>query len=101
MTALEKAIADIVAVYVTEAEMRIMERLSAATDRTLTVPEACDYLSMSDYTLRQLCKAKRIPHRTVGADGSKNPRYLFSTVSLDRWMREEEARNYIQKGATQ
>lgn len=102
MTALEKAIADIVAMHVAEAEKRIMERLAVASDRTLTVPEACEYLSMSDYTLRQLCKAKRIPHRTVGAEGSKNPRYLFSTVSLDRWKREEEEANYrpAQKGAT-
>ncbi|MNW58955.1 Helix-turn-helix domain protein [compost metagenome] len=94
MTSLEKAIADIVALHVAEAEKRILESLSAASDRTLSFSEACDYLHMSDYTLRSLCKAKRIPHRTVGADGSKSPRYLFSTVSLDKWKREEEARNY-------
>ncbi|NWL89983.1 DNA-binding protein [Paenibacillus sp. 79R4] len=95
MTALEKAIADIVALHVAEAEKRIMERMSTASDRTLTFTEALDYLRMSEYTLRHLCKAKRIPHRTVGAEGSKSPRYLFSTVSLDKWKREEEARNYL------
>ncbi|WP_059050788.1 helix-turn-helix domain-containing protein [Paenibacillus senegalimassiliensis] len=94
MTALEKAIADIVTLHVSEAEKRILERLSAASDKTLTFSEACDYLKMSDYTLRNLCKAKRIPHRTVGAEGSKSPRYLFSTASLDKWKREEEAKNY-------
>lgn len=99
MTALEKAIADIVALHVSEAEKRILERLSAASDRTLTFSEACDYLQMSDYTLRKLCKAKRIPHRTVGAEGSKSPRYLFSSVSLDRWMKEEEEKNYRREEA--
>ncbi|GAA0382397.1 helix-turn-helix domain-containing protein [Paenibacillus motobuensis] len=94
MTALEKAIADIVAIHVAEAEKRIMERIPASEDRTLTFTQALDYLHMSEYTLRQFCKAKKIPHRTVGAEGSKSPRYLFSTVSLDRWKREEEARNY-------
>jgi len=94
MTALEKAIADIVALHVAEAEKRIMEQISAASDRTLTFTQALDYLRMSEYTLRHLCKSKRIPHRTVGAEGSKSPRYLFSTVSLDKWKREEEARNY-------
>lgn len=100
MTALEKAIADIVALHVSEAEKRILERLSAASDKTLTFSEACDYLQMSDYTLRKLCRLKRIPHRTVGAEGSKSPRYLFSTVSLDKWKREEEARNYRREEAT-
>lgn len=94
MTALEKAIADIVALHVAEAEKRIMESLSAASDRTLTFSEACDYLHLSSYTLRRLCLSKRVPHRVVGAEGSKNPRYLFSTVSLDKWKRDEEARNY-------
>lgn len=94
MTALEKAIADIVALHVSEAEKRILERLSASSDKTLTFSEACGYLQISDYTLRKLCKSKRIPHRTVGAEGSKSPRYLFSSVSLDKWKREEEARNY-------
>ena len=43
-------------------------------DRTITLAEACEYLQMSEYTLRRLCREKRIPHRTCGADGSKNPR---------------------------
>lgn len=94
MSLIEKAIAEMVEFQVAEAEKRILERLSAATDNTLTFTQACEYLQMSEYTLRRLCQNKRIPHRTHGADGSKNPRYLFSTVSLDRWKREEEERNY-------
>lgn len=100
MTALEKAIADIVALHVSEAEKRILERLSAVSDKTLTFSEACDYLQMSDYTLRKICKSKRIPHRTVGEEGSKSPRYLFSTSRLDKWKREEEDRNYRREEAT-
>ncbi|ARF66711.1 DNA-binding protein [Paenibacillus larvae subsp. pulvifaciens] len=94
MTAVEKAIADIVATQVAEAEKRILERLSIPTDRTLTFSEACEYLRISDYTLRQLCREKRIPHRGIGSEGSRKPKYLFSTVSLDRWVREQEERNY-------
>ncbi|AQR77233.1 helix-turn-helix domain-containing protein [Paenibacillus larvae] len=94
MTAVEKAIVDIIAAQVAEAEKRILERLSAATGRTLTFTEACEYLRISEYTLRQLCREKRIPHRIIGSEGSKKPRYLFSTVSLDRWVREQEERNY-------
>ncbi|MEV2910830.1 helix-turn-helix domain-containing protein [Paenibacillus larvae] len=94
MTAVEKAIADIIAAQVAEAEKRILERLSASTDRTLTFSEACKYLRISEYSLRQLCREKRIPHRVIGSEGSKKPRYLFSTVSLDRWAKEEEKRNY-------
>ncbi|MNW48276.1 Helix-turn-helix domain protein [compost metagenome] len=100
MTALEQAISDIVAVQVAAAEKRIMERLSVTSDRTISFTDACDYLQMSSYSLRRLCLSKRIPHRTVGVDGSKNPRYLFSTVSLDRWKREEEERNYCPPGGT-
>lgn len=100
MTAIEQVIADMVAVQVAAAEKRIMESLSASSveNTTLSFTEACEYLQMSSYTLRNLCKAKRIPHRTVGVDGSKSPRYLFSSVSLDKWMREEEDRNYRPTG---
>ncbi|QHZ52468.1 helix-turn-helix domain-containing protein [Paenibacillus larvae] len=94
MTAVEKAIADMVAAQVAEAEKRILERLSIPEDRTLTFAEACKYLHVSEYTLRQLCREKRIPHRVIGSEGSRKPKYLFSTVSLDRWTREEEKRNY-------
>jgi len=68
--------------------------LSAAPDRTLTFAEACDYLHMSEYTLRQLIRSKRIPHRVYGAENSKNPRYLFSARRLDQWIREQEELNY-------
>ncbi|MGG3282764.1 helix-turn-helix domain-containing protein [Paenibacillus solani] len=101
MTAIEKAIADIVAVHVAQAEKRIMERLSATSDRDLTFTEACKHLNMSSYTLRKLCLAKRVPHRTVGAEGSKNPRYVFSSISLDRWKKEQEMMNYRRESSNE
>lgn len=94
MTQLEQAIRSIITEEVAAAEKRIRESLSVAPDRTLSFSEALEYLHMSEYTLRRLCREKRIPHRTVGADGSKSPRYLFSASRLDQWIREEEERNY-------
>ncbi|WP_025684544.1 helix-turn-helix domain-containing protein [Paenibacillus maysiensis] len=94
MTNIEQAIADIVAAQVAQAEKRILEQLSSVSSNTLSFSEACQYLHMSAYTLRRLCKEKRIPHRIHGAEGSKNPRYLFDSSSLDRWKKDEEQRNY-------
>ncbi|WP_339248079.1 helix-turn-helix domain-containing protein [Paenibacillus sp. FSL R10-2796] len=94
MNTVEQAITEIVLTQVAAAEKRIMERLSLKKDRSLTFSEACDHLNMSEYTLRNLCKTKRIPFRTIGAEGSKSPRYIFRSNSLDQWIREEEERNY-------
>lgn len=81
-----------------ELREEIRAEMNISPERTLTFVEACQHLHMSEYTLRRLCREKRIPHRTYGADGSKNPRYLFSTVSLDRWIREQEELNYQNGG---
>jgi len=78
----------------TELLEELRAELGAAPDRTLTFAEACEYLHMSEYTLRQLIRQKRIPHRMYGAEGSKNPRYLFSARRLDHWIREQEEMNY-------
>ncbi|MEV2908611.1 helix-turn-helix domain-containing protein [Paenibacillus larvae] len=94
MTTLEQAIRSMIAEEITAAEKRIRESISTEPDRTLTFAEACKYLHVSDYTLRQLCREKRIPHRVIGSEGSRKPKYLFSTVSLDRWVREQEELNY-------
>ncbi|MBY0054102.1 helix-turn-helix domain-containing protein [Brevibacillus agri] len=76
----------------------LRSEIAVSPDRTISFAQACEYLQMSEYTLRRLCREKRIPHRTYGADGSKNPRYWFSTASLDRWIREQEELNYQVKG---
>lgn len=98
MDAIARAIREIVAEEVAQAEKRIRENLSIAPDRTLSAKEAAEYLHMSEYTLRNLCRAKRIPHRIHGSEGSKNPRYWFRTSQLDNWIREQEDQNYIREG---
>lgn len=96
MTPLDQLYETLVQSAAAEAERRVLERiqLNQAADRTLDLREAAEYLRVSDSTLRRMCREKAIPHRTHGAPGSKNPRYLFSSASLDRWKRGEEQRNY-------
>ncbi|SFE10903.1 DNA binding domain-containing protein, excisionase family [Paenibacillus algorifonticola] len=91
---IEAAIRAIIAEEVAAAEQRIRESLNVQSDVTLTFQEALKYLGMSEYTLRRMCQAKKLPYRIVGADGSKNPRYLFSSSSLDKWMKQQEESNY-------
>jgi excisionase family DNA binding protein len=78
----------------TELLQELRAEIGSTPDRTLTFSEACEYLHMSEYTLRRLCREKKIPHRVYGVEGSKNPRYLFSSARLDRWIREQEEENY-------
>jgi excisionase family DNA binding protein len=87
-------IADLKEQLKTELLNELRSELNVTPDRTLTFAEACEYLHMSEYTLRQLIRQKRIPHRMYGAEGSKNPRYLFSQRRLDQWIWEQEERNY-------
>jgi excisionase family DNA binding protein len=94
---IEASIRAIIAAEVAAAEKRIRESLGIQSEVTLSFQEACEYLSMSEYTLRKLCRTKKIPHRLVGADGSRNPRYLFSSGSLDKWMKAQEQLNYKEK----
>ena len=104
MTTPEKAFAAIIAdlkeQIKTELLNELRSELNATPDRTLTFAEAREYLHMSDYTLRRLCREKRIPHRVYGAEGSKNPRYLFSSRRLDQWIREQEEANYRKETRT-
>ncbi|AEG59345.1 helix-turn-helix domain-containing protein [Desulforamulus ruminis] len=100
MTPLDHLYETLIQTAAAEAERRVLERIqlqSIVPDRTLSLKEAAEYVHISESALRQLCKEKRIPHRINGSDGSKNPRYLFSSLRLDRWMREEEEKNYQQR----
>lgn len=96
-TSLERAIRDIVQQEVTKAKEQLQAEFHISQDRDLSFSEACEHLHMSEYTLRQLIKAKKIPHRVYGTPGSKNPRYIFSQHRLDQWKREEEERNYVRE----
>lgn len=94
----EKAFAAIIDQLREQLKVELLEELrvemNVAPDQTLSFSEACEYLHMSNYTLRRLCREKKIPHRTYGYEGSKNPRYLFSSRRLDQWVREQEEANY-------
>ncbi|WP_127585776.1 helix-turn-helix domain-containing protein [Paenibacillus koleovorans] len=93
---LDAAIRAIVAEEVAAAIRILREEMAVQADQTLTFTEACDYLNLSEHTLRKYIRQKRIPHRVVGADGSRKPRYLFSTLSLDKWKAAQEAANYME-----
>ena len=98
MKPLEELFEKLVESAATEAEKRIAERLdchSLGQEKTMDIKEAAQYLHFSESTLRNLCRRKLIPHRVNGMPGSKNPRYLFSSVSLDKWKQEEERKNYL------
>lgn len=95
---IEKAFSTIISDLKEQLKEELLEELRSelriVPDRTLTFSEALEFLHMSDYMLRRLCREKKIPHRIYGADGSKNPRYLFSSRRLDQWIREQEDANY-------
>lgn len=94
MSVLEQALRTIIAEEVAAAESRIRENLQSSLDRDLDFRETLEYLHMSEYSLRRLCREKKIPHRIYGTEGSKNPRYWFSLSSLSGWKREQEQMNY-------
>ncbi|MDR9795249.1 helix-turn-helix domain-containing protein [Aeribacillus pallidus] len=92
---LNKIIRSLIIEEIAKVERRLRKELQVGTDQDLSFSEACEYLHMSEYTLRQLIRQKRIPHRIYGSPGSKNPRYVFSRSRLDQWKREEEEKNYL------
>lgn len=96
---IEAEIRSIVAEEVAAAMRAYRDEMSTKADEDLNFGQACKHLKMSEHTLRNLCRQKRIPHRTHGSPNSKRPIYSFSTRSLDEWKREEEAANYKEKEA--
>ncbi|MCR8633443.1 helix-turn-helix domain-containing protein [Paenibacillus radicis (ex Xue et al. 2023)] len=82
-----------------KAELRkeLLEELRAEMtvqpERTLYIDEAAEYTRISEKVLYKMCQQKLIPHRRAGEQGSRRPRILFSTASLDAWNREQEKAN--------
>lgn len=72
----------------------LRRELEASEDRELTFAEACQFLGVSEYTLRRWCRTGRIPYRVVGAEGSRKPRYLFRLSRLREWKEFEENQNW-------
>jgi excisionase family DNA binding protein len=59
--------------------------MSTPTPATMSLPEACAYLGVTDYALRRLIKQKRVA--VINTSGSaKNPRYRFRQVDLDAFL---------------
>lgn len=55
--------------------------------KTIKIKQAADYLGLSDYMIRKLCRAKQLPHIKAGGV------YLFRTHSLDEWMNKQEQKS--------
>lgn len=60
---------------------------------TLDVRNACAYLQISDYLLRQLVRERRIPHLRLGK------RILFRQQALDAFLDSVEADSVRHQGA--
>jgi hypothetical protein len=94
----EKAFAAIIADLKEQLKAELLEELREELDLTLDedigFEEAREELNMSEYTLRQLVRTKQIPHRTVGCEGSRRPKYIFNRRSLKIWKRKQEEANY-------
>ncbi|MEC0171138.1 helix-turn-helix domain-containing protein [Paenibacillus graminis] len=77
-----------------ELRQQVAEIVAVTIDqKRLTVPEAARYLGMSEDTVRQLAREKKIPHYRSGKEGSKNARILFRFQTLDKWLEQQEKAN--------
>lgn len=54
----------------------------------ITTAEASEYLGCSAYTLRQLCREKKIKHYRI------NSKIMFTNLGLESFVREQEEKNY-------
>ena len=62
---------------------------------TIRIKEAAQYLGLSEYLVRKMCKAKQLPHIKAGGI------YLFRESSLDEWMNQQESKNANTKPSNQ
>jgi excisionase family DNA binding protein len=70
-------------------ELLVTEAFATAKlNRTLGIPEAAEYIGVSEDTVRNMVNDSQIPYfRARG-------RIFFREASLDRWMEEQEKENY-------
>lgn len=87
----ERLIAEILPVAKESAEKQYADRIKRAT---LSAEEASEYLGISKTLLYVMAKDKSIPWFPVGAAGSQKPQMRFRLSALDRWMDEQEQKNY-------
>ena len=58
-------------------------------DEIWTVKEAADYLKVSPYCLRELCRKKQIPHFRVG-----DKLIRFTGAEIKKWKAKQEYKNF-------
>lgn len=87
----ERLIEEILPVAKESADQHYADRIKRAT---LTAEEAAEYLGISKTLLYSMAKEKSIPCFQVGAAGSQKPQMRFRLSALDRWMDEQEQKNY-------
>lgn len=62
---------------------------------TLSAEEAAEYIGISKTLLYAMAKDKSIPWFPIGVAGSQKPQMRFRLSALDRWMDEQERKNYV------
>jgi hypothetical protein len=73
---------------------RIASQIPVAQDRKMTIEETANSYPISEKLLYRMCKEKQIPHIRMGVIGSRKPKILLSSATLDAWMKEQEQQNY-------
>lgn len=67
-------------------------------DVTMDPEEVAQYIGVSKDTIYKMCADGSIPHLKIGAANSRKKKYLFSSLSIDKWRKEQEEENYSKKG---
>ncbi|MBD7967712.1 helix-turn-helix domain-containing protein [Paenibacillus gallinarum] len=73
-------------------------KLVTQKDITMDPEEVARYIGVSKDTIYKMCADGSIPHLKVGAANSRKKKYLFSSLSIDKWRKEQEEVNYTKKG---
>lgn len=73
---------------------QIISHLPSSQERTMDVLEAAEHIGISKELLYRMSAASQIPHIRIGVEGTRKPKLLFSSLSLDNWKREQERENY-------
>lgn len=74
---------------------RIGELQPSTKDETMDIKKASSYLDVSEEMLYRMVSSKSIPHWRIGTEESRRKAIRFSSISLDRWKREQESLNFI------
>jgi excisionase family DNA binding protein len=65
-------------------EVKLLREQTKPTSEVMSVSQMAKYLSISEYTLREWVRMKRIPHHKV------NKQIRFKKSKIDRWLDRNE-----------